>query len=34
MYLLKEGKWKIPKDVIKKSFSHKSLEYITAEVRI
>ncbi|XP_055999756.1 transient receptor potential cation channel subfamily M member 2-like [Ostrea edulis] len=31
MYLLKEGKWKIPKDVIKKSFSHKSLEYITEE---
>ncbi|XP_048739893.2 uncharacterized protein LOC125648693 isoform X2 [Ostrea edulis] len=31
MYLLKEGKWKIPKDVIKKSFSHKSLEYIAEE---
>ncbi|XP_062575810.1 transient-receptor-potential-like protein [Saccostrea cucullata] len=31
MYLLKEGQWKIPKNVIKKSFSHKSIEYIYGE---
>ncbi|XP_071147662.1 uncharacterized protein [Mytilus edulis] len=31
MYLLKEGKWGIPKEHIKKSFSHKSIEYIYEE---
>lgn len=34
MYLLKEGKWKIPKEFIKASFSHRSIEYIYEEVRI
>lgn len=33
MYLLKEGKWGIPKEHIKKSFSHRSIEYIYEEVR-
>lgn len=28
MYLLKEGKWKIPKEHIKKSFNQRSIEYI------
>ncbi|XP_062578087.1 transient receptor potential cation channel subfamily M member 2-like [Saccostrea cucullata] len=28
MYLLKSGKWKIPKDCIKHFFSHRSIEYI------
>ncbi|XP_052082909.1 uncharacterized protein LOC127720374 [Mytilus californianus] len=28
MYLLKEGKWRIPKEHIKKSFSHRSIEFI------
>ncbi|OPL32910.1 hypothetical protein AM593_01091, partial [Mytilus galloprovincialis] len=31
MYLLKEGKWGIPKEHIKKSFSHRSIEYIYEE---
>lgn len=33
MYLLKEGKWRIPKEHIKKSFSYRSIEYIYEEVR-
>ncbi|XP_062595692.1 uncharacterized protein LOC134257058, partial [Saccostrea cucullata] len=28
MYLMKKGKWKIPKNIIKTSFNQKSIEYI------
>ncbi|VDI19435.1 Hypothetical predicted protein [Mytilus galloprovincialis] len=31
MYLLKEGKWRIPKENIKSSFDYRSLEYIFEE---
>lgn len=32
MYLLKNGKWHIPKECINKSFDHRSIEYIVEEV--
>jgi hypothetical protein len=33
MYLLRDGKWKIPKPFIKTSFNHRSIEFIFEEVR-
>lgn len=32
MFLLKNGKWHIPKECIKKYFDHRSIEYIYEEV--
>lgn len=34
VYLLRAGKWKIPKTCIKKLFNHRSIEFIFEEVRI
>jgi hypothetical protein len=34
MYLMKMGKWKIPKNFVKGSFNHRSIEFIFEQVRV